>query len=77
MTPDQEKILLNLVREGTVTAVDNNKRLARVKFQDTGITSAWLKVLSNQPYIPGYNQPPSLRAAGQGTPPLKATSTTS
>lgn len=57
MTPDQEKILLNLVREGMVTAVDNNKRLARVKFQDTGITSAWLKVLSNQPYIPGYNQP--------------------
>ena len=57
MTPDQEKILLNLVREGTVTAVNNAKRMARVKFQDTGITSGWLKVLANQPYIPDYDVP--------------------
>ena len=55
MTPDQEKVLLNLVRVGTVTAIDNGKRMARVKFQDTGITSAWLKVLDNHPHIPDYD----------------------
>lgn len=52
-----EKVLSRLVQVGIVTAVDNEERKARVKFQDTGITSAWLRVLKNQPFIPGYDVP--------------------
>lgn len=55
---DVEKILEQLVRVGTVTAVDNGKRVARVKFKDTGITSGWLYVLANRPYIPDYDTAP-------------------
>lgn len=64
-----EKTLENLVRIGTVTAVNNEKRLARVKFLDAGITSAWLKVLANQPYIPDYDVTPQrteFTAGGSG-----------
>lgn len=41
----------NLVRIGTVTDVDAAKRLARVKYQDTGITSDWLYALSGTPRL--------------------------
>ena len=51
---DVEKILSGLVRIGTVTDVDNGRRMARVKFEDTGMTSGWLVVLKNQPFIPDY-----------------------
>lgn len=44
---EAEKILANLVRIGTVTVVDAGKRLARVKFQDAGITSGWLPVIQH------------------------------
>ncbi len=54
---DVEKILSGLVRIGTVTDVDNGRRLARVKFEDTGMTSGWLAVLKNQPFIPDYDVP--------------------
>lgn len=47
--------LENLVRIGTVTWTDNDKRLARVKFQDTGLPSGELYVLASRPYIPNYN----------------------
>lgn len=52
-----EEILTNLVRIGTVTDVNNDKRIARVKFQDVDMTSAWLCVLDNRPYIPDYDVP--------------------
>lgn len=42
-----EEILTRLVQIGTVTAIDNESRKARVKFQDTGITSDWLCVLQH------------------------------
>jgi len=42
---DNEKILRNLVRIGTVTAVDQKKHRARAKFQDSGITSDWLYIV--------------------------------
>lgn len=35
----------NIVRVGTVTAVDTKTRKARVLFQDMGFTSDWLTVL--------------------------------
>ncbi len=53
---DLEKIVAGLVRVGTVTDVNNAKHLARVKFQSEDMTSGWLYVLNNRPYIPGYDQ---------------------
>ncbi len=54
---DAEKILLNLVRLGTVTAVDAKKRRARVKFQDSGIISDWLPVVqSGGAWMPTVNR---------------------
>lgn len=44
---EKEQVLKNIVRLGTVTAVDSGKHCARVKFQDTGITSGWLYVLQH------------------------------
>lgn len=46
---DQEetnRILSGLVRVGTVTNVDEGKRMARVKFQSEDMTSGWLHVLA-------------------------------
>jgi len=40
-----ENILKNLVRVGTVQAVDPTKRKARVWYDDLGIVSGWLSVL--------------------------------
>lgn len=54
---DEKNILAGLVRVGKVMAVDNGKRLARVKYEDVGIISDWLPVLANQPYIPDYDMP--------------------
>lgn len=42
-----ETILGGLVRVGTVTDVNADKYLARVKFQDTDMTSGWLAVLQH------------------------------
>jgi len=42
-----ENILSRLVQVGTVTAINSGKRTARVKFQDTGITSGWLYVVQH------------------------------
>lgn len=47
MGGDTENILARLVRIGTVTAVNRKNRTARVKFQDTGETSAFLYVLQH------------------------------
>ena len=40
MDHEMQKILSGLVRIGTVTDVDNARRMARVKFQDHDMTSA-------------------------------------
>lgn len=67
---DIEKILRHLVRIGTVTWTDNDERLARVKFEDTGQTSGKLFVLANRPYIPDYDVPQrtEFEAGGSGDP---------
>ena len=53
---DHEKILRNLVRIGTVTAVDQKKRRARAKFQDSGITSPWLYIVqAGAAWLPKVN----------------------
>ena len=66
---DVEKILAQLVRIGTVTSADPVKRVARVKFQDTGMTSGQLYVLASRPYIPDYEinpQQTEFEAGGSG-----------
>lgn len=45
----------NIVREGTVTAVNKDKRLARVWFDAMGIPSDWLPVLVNGVSFLDYN----------------------
>lgn len=44
---DTDKILSRLVQVGTVTSVDSGKRMARVKFHDTGLISSPLIVLQH------------------------------
>lgn len=67
---DVEKILAQLVRIGTVTSADPVKRVARVKFRDTGMTSGLLYVLANRSYIPDYDVPQrtEFEAGGSGDP---------
>lgn len=55
MTSEMENVLENLVRVGNVTAVDRPRGAARVKFQDTGLSSDWLPVLSASLWMPRVN----------------------
>lgn len=70
MTQETETALENLVRIGTVTWTDPVKRVARVKFQDTGLSSAQLHVLANRPYVPDYDvaQQTEHKGGGSGDP---------
>lgn len=54
-----------LVRIGTVTSVNNDKRTARVKFQDTNNSSGELYVLASRPYIPDYEGPQQTEDGGK------------
>ena len=67
---DLEKILKRLVRIGTITVTDPIKRVARVKFEDTGETSGLLYVLANRSYVPDYDVPQrtEFEAGGSGDP---------
>lgn len=47
----------DIVREGTVTAVNNDKRIAKVWFDALRIPSDWLPVLITRDFIPGYDAP--------------------
>lgn len=62
------RILSGLVRVGTVTNVDKDKRIARVKFQSEDMTSGWLHVLAARPYIPDHEGPQrtEFEAGGSG-----------
>ena len=51
------RAVASLVRVGMVTAVDNENHLCRVKYEDRGYTSNWLKVLDNRCFIPDYDVP--------------------
>ena len=57
-----------MVRFGTVTAVDNGKRIARVYFPDMNLTSDWIPVLISRDFIPDYDgtQHTEDRAGGSG-----------
>ena len=54
---DDLREVAGLIRVGKVMAVDNANYLCRVKYEDRGYTSDWLRVLDNRPFIPGYDQP--------------------
>lgn len=47
----------DIVREGTVTAVNNAKRIAKVWFDAMEMQSDWLPVLITRDYIPDYDVP--------------------
>jgi len=57
MEHEFERTLENLVRVGIVTDVNNDKYIARVKFEDINMTSEWMAVLDSRPYIPDYDVP--------------------
>lgn len=47
-------VFSQIVRVGKVTAVNYDKRIARVKFPDLGYTSDWIPVLISQDTTPDY-----------------------
>lgn len=47
----------DIVREGTVTAVNNDKHIARAWFDAMGIESGWMPVLITSDVIPDYDVP--------------------
>lgn len=65
---EKDPVMSRLVRIGTVTSVDEDKRTARVKFQDSDSPSGPLYVLASRPYIPDYNgtQETEEKAGGSG-----------
>lgn len=55
-----------MVRIGTVSDVKNDEHKCRVIFKDSGMTSAWLYVVTNQPFIPDYDAPQVTEYRGGG-----------
>ena len=51
---DLGTVFAQLVRVGTVTDVNYDKRIARVKFPDLGYTSDWLPVLISLDVSPDH-----------------------
>jgi len=51
---DMGTVFSGFFRMGFVTDVNNDKRIARVKFEDLGYTSDWLPVLISRDFIPDY-----------------------
>ena len=47
----------DIAREGKVTALNNDKRIAKVWFDALGIESDWLPVLITRDFIPDYDVP--------------------
>ena len=60
----------DIVREGKVTAVDKDKRIAKVWFDALEIESDWMPVLINRDFIPDYDVPQrtEFEAGGSGDP---------
>ena len=67
---DMGTVFSSFVRLGFVTDVNNDKRIARVKFEDMGYTSGWIPVLINRDFIPDYDVPQrtEFEAGGSGDP---------
>lgn len=54
---DMGTVFSGFFRLGFVTDVNNDKRIARVKFEDLGYTSGWIPVLISRDFIPDYDVP--------------------
>ena len=54
---DNDAAFSVMVRVGIVTAVNNEKRLAQVYFQDMDLPSGWIPVLINRDFIQSYDGP--------------------
>ena len=67
---DMGTVFSGFFRLGTVTDVNNDKRIARVKFADLGYTSGWIPVVINRDFIPDYDVPQrtEFEAGGSGDP---------
>ena len=67
---DISAVFSSFFRIGFVTDVNNEKRIARVKFEDLGYTSGWIPVLINRDYIPDYDVPQrtEFETGGSGDP---------
>lgn len=67
---DMGAVFSGFFRLGTVTDVNNDKRIARVKFADLGYTSGWIPVVINRDFIPDYDVPQrtEFEAGGSGDP---------
>lgn len=67
---DISAVFSSFFRIGFVTDVNNEKRIARVKFEDLGYTSGWIPVLINRDFIPDYDVPQrtEFEAGGSGDP---------
>ena len=57
----------DIVREGKVTAVNNDKRIAKVWFDALGIESDWLPVLITRDFIPDHDAPQRTEYAAGGS----------
>lgn len=51
---DMGTVFSGFFRLGFVTDANNDKRIARVKFEDLGYTSDWIPVLISQDFIKPY-----------------------
>ena len=60
----------DIARGGKVTAVNNEKRIAKVWFDDLEIESDWMPVLITRDFIPDYDVPQrtEFEAGGSGDP---------
>ena len=67
---DMGTVFSSFVRLGFVTDVNNDKRIARVKFEALGYTSGLIPVLINRDFIPDYDVPQrtEFEAGGSGDP---------
>ena len=55
-TADPERILQRMVQIGKVMATSVARKAARVKFEDTGIISDWLRLLGRNPGMPEIDE---------------------
>lgn len=54
---DMDAVFSGFFRLGFVTDVNNDKRIAKVEFEDLGYTSDWIPVLINRDFIQDYDVP--------------------
>lgn len=52
---DNDGLFSGFLRLGFVTEADNEKRIAKVRFEDLDCESDWIPVLINRDFIPDYD----------------------